>query len=86
MCATICCVGIKNGWEIFFIRYLPVSANRFRPLTQGENHGGANQQRGSLQQGILHIRTSALLDILQVSEKMSFALKVLQHVGFLSWP
>lgn len=68
-------MSIKNGWEIFFIRYLPVSANRFRPLMKSSGFGGS--------EGTLHNRTSALLDILGVVEKLQFALGVLKNVSEL---
>lgn len=70
-------MSIKNGWEMFFLRYLLVSANRFRPLMKGTSYGA-----GSGGEGSLHNRTAALTDIMGVVEKMAFALGVLRNVRF----
>lgn len=72
-------MSIRNGWEIFFIRYLPVSANRFRPLMKASGFGGGG---GGAGEGTLHNRTNALLNILGVVEKMQFAIGVLKNVRF----
>lgn len=68
-------MSIKNSWEMFFIRYLLVSANKFRPIMKSTSFGGGSGD------GTLHNRTNALLQILGVAEKIQFALGVLTNVS-----
>jgi hypothetical protein len=69
---------------MFFIRYLPVSCNRFRPLSQGGSFGKGSTQVGSFaQQSTLHVRTCGLLDILTASLKLEEAIKNLKKVIFI---
>lgn len=61
-------ITMKCGREM-----LPVSANQFRPLMQGSGGG----KRG---EGMLHGRTSSLIEILTLNEKFQFSLAVLRNV------
>ncbi|KAH0472774.1 MAG: hypothetical protein KVP17_001460 [Porospora cf. gigantea B] len=56
----------------FFLSALPVSSNKFRPLTVG-GHGGGGDSPG----GMLHPRTSCLLEIMRTNEKVLFSSLVL---------
>lgn len=65
----------RYGASSFFLSAIPVSSNRFRPLTIGGGAGGRGDDGAPT--GMIHPRTTCLLEIMRTNERVLFSSLVL---------
>eukprot|EP01054_Gregarina_sp_Poly1_P008823 Gregarina_sp_Poly_1__8822@NODE_52_length_17545_cov_128_515219_g44_i0_p1_GENE_NODE_52_length_17545_cov_128_515219_g44_i0NODE_52_length_17545_cov_128_515219_g44_i0_p1_ORF_typecomplete_len2250_score361_72RNA_pol_Rpb1_5/PF04998_17/1_1e88RNA_pol_Rpb1_2/PF00623_20/5e58RNA_pol_Rpb1_2/PF00623_20/2_4e03RNA_pol_Rpb1_1/PF04997_12/1e42RNA_pol_Rpb1_3/PF04983_18/1e36RNA_pol_Rpb1_4/PF05000_17/1_7e18_NODE_52_length_17545_cov_128_515219_g44_i0540312152 len=71
-------ISRRHGHLFFFAVAIPVSANKFRPKAKATSFGGGGGKSDS-SGGLLHPRTSALVDIISENARVGFALTALRY-------